>query len=355
MSGVSMPTRDQPATTKRPMSERSVFILQELLKLRRLSRPQFAALCRRPADPMKLKMPISRLRQRDLINVDYMPIGRKSEALLKLTETGHRHAAISMGRDHDSHYRDYVNVDFLAHLLMGNELYLRIVAQGASDWAAVRHNAGHFEWLASNEDTSFIWEAPAEFKGERKQRRVVPDITIETEATRYLVEIERSTKTQTTVGRKIESYCHLFSPLRSAQEKTGYALKYADGKKAVVVFVFTDERRALNARAQFERRAKAGAFYIPAWKCGTVNVVGDELRRELLGRAPTPPPLPRSDLIVRYRDSITRYVVDTTKQIVDIEALVRANRPVPMPVRPPSLPEMYELLKLLKAQPGAAS
>ncbi|MCC6808646.1 MAG: replication-relaxation family protein [Deltaproteobacteria bacterium] len=321
-----------------------------------MTREQFAMLCRLEPTRTKTKFPIYRLAKKDLICTDYLALGRTCQPLLKLTETGHRQAAISTSRDHDAHYRDYVKVDFLAHLLLGTDLYLRIVAHGATDWAVVRQNASQFEWHASNEDTSFLWDAPAEFKGERRQRRVVPDVTVETESTRYLIEVERSTKTQSVVGRKIENYSHLFSPLRSAQDRSGYALKYPDEKKAVVVFVFDDERRAVNARAQFERKAKGAGFYIPAWKCGTVETVGDELRRELLGRAPAVSAPTGADIIGRYKDAIHSFVIESTKQIVDIEERVRSNQPVPMPKRPAALEQMAGLLRELKAlRAGGAS
>lgn len=333
--------------TKRPISERSVFILQELLKLRRLTRDQFTTLCRLGPTKSASKFPIWRLAQKGLVAHDYLPIGRKSQPLIKLTETGHRHAAISMGRDHESHYRDYVAVDFLAHLLVINDLYLRIVAQGASDWAAVRQHASFFEWYASNDDTSFIWDAPAEFKGDRRQRRVVPDVTIETETTRYLVEVERSTKTQAAVARKVELYSHLFSPLRSAHDKPGYARKYPDAKKPVVVFVFTDERRAQNARAHFERRAKAQDFYIPAWKCGSVEGIGEELRRELVGRGVAAPVVSTGEILERYKTAIQSYVVETSKQLGEIRRRLKKNEPVPMPTRPAALDDMASMLREL--------
>lgn len=342
---------------KRPMSERSVFILQELLKLRRLTRDHFTTLCRLgPAQ--RAKLPIWRLCQKGLVTIEHLPIGRRSQPLLKLTEGGHRKAAVSMGRDHDANYRDYVGVDFMAHLLVISDFYLRIVAQGASDWAAVRQNASHFEWHASNDDTSFIWDAPAEFKGDRRQRRVVPDVTIETEATRYLVEVERPTKTQSVVARKVEGYSHLFSPLRSAQDRSGYALKYPDAKKPVVVFVFTDERRALNARAHFERRAKAQDFYIPSWKCGTVETVGDELRRELLGRGPsaTAAPVVSGEAIHRHKEAIKNYVIETTKQFKAAEAAAEKNEPLPMLKRPASFEEMAKLVhELFPKQPSGGA
>src|SRR5690349_9413870 len=100
MSAAETETSALPTTT-RPLAERSVFVLQELLKLRRLTRPQFAALCRFGDDPKKSKFPIYRLCKKDLIGVDYLPLGRRSEPLLKLTVTGHRQAAISLGRGHD--------------------------------------------------------------------------------------------------------------------------------------------------------------------------------------------------------------------------------------------------------------
>jgi len=340
--------KTEAPVTARPLAERSVFVLQQLLKLRRMTGPQFAMLCRLRGGPKNSKIPVYRLCKKHLIGIDYLPIGRRSEPLLKLTETGHRQAATSMGRAHDENYRDYVQVDFLAHLLMGNELYLRIIAHGAKDWTAVRHNSDCFDWFASNDGTSFSWEAPAEFKSERRERRLVPDITIETASARYLVEIERSTKTQLVVQQKVENYSHLFSPLRSAQDKTGYASKYPDKKKPIVVFVFGDEQRALNARAHFERRAKASTtFYIPAWRCGTVESIGDELRRELFGRPA--PPLPfNHEVLMKYADIVRRYATDSLAKLTAIQELVGKQQPVPMPELPKSLPEMHALLQLIK-------
>jgi hypothetical protein len=170
---------------------------------------------------------------------------------------------------------------------------------------------------------------------------------IETDTRRFLVEIERSTKTLRAVERKIENYVHLFSPLKSAADRPAYAQKYGDDKTACVIFVFQSEERAKNARKFFERRAGQQNFRVPEWRCGTVASIAGYLRQELLS-ATAPTPLVADSVTADVVNLVYTYVNESMATFVELQKAIAAGKPIAMPRLPKSSQGIKDFLKVHK-------
>lgn len=324
------------------ISERGAFVIGELMKLRRLTEPQLKRLV---VDKSKRgeKFMIARLQTLQLATWDTTLVSGAITPLVRLTELGRKRAADSLGRVHSATFRD--DIVFYAHLLRTADLYLSIVTEGARDWIEVRERASRFDWLSSNEQTQFRYRALTEFAGAQTiYRQVVPDVTIETETRRYLVEIEKSTKAQSVVGRKVEQYGYLFSPLKTADERPAYFQKYGDEKEPVLLFVFDSEARATNARVHFEKYAGLQNFPMPEWRSGTADVIGEYLRRELLD-VKTLVKRPREvALSAESFEALRRYVAECTQTIVDLQDAIAQRQMPESPTLPANRNAVREIL-----------
>ncbi|MCC6805823.1 MAG: replication-relaxation family protein [Deltaproteobacteria bacterium] len=250
---------------------------------------QLALLLGLPTHNRSAEMVVWRLERLDLLSREKAPNHhRKVEGdpelvdCARLTEKGLRLAMESLGRQTKENPRDLIK--YYQHLLMGVDLYLAVVCSPGGDWMAARRRAQMFEWFSSNEGTRLEYERMREFHASKAKRSMVtPDVTIETDTRRYLVEIERSTKSLKVVFTKIDQYADLFSPLKTAAGKPAYKLKYADDKEPVVVFVFQSEERAEAARNYYTKRRVDQAFRLASFKCGSVATVAEMLRTDIFG------------------------------------------------------------------------
>jgi hypothetical protein len=281
-------------------------------------------------------------------------VGLRQRSVYMLTEEGYRQACASSGR-HPNLYRDHVAVEFLAHLLMTTDFYLELLTKSARDWSEVRRRSAAFEWFASNERTRFQWDAP----GREHQRRVDPDATIETETHRFLIEIERSTKSLPVVKGKFETYNRLFSRVASRSTISGYRQKFGDDKQPVVVFVFASAERAKNAQAVADRmRATDGpGWQIPDLRIGTVESAARGLRDLVLGgqkRLVVSPVLsaeagvPAADV-----DLIRRHVSETWRLIEQVQHAAAAGEVLKKPLLPRTLSAMNTLVGQLSRRSGS--
>src|SRR5262249_41057750 len=149
----------------------------------------------------------------------------------------------ALGRQSTVDSYDELDHVFVDYLMMGTRLYLGIVGFRAETWLDVRDRAATFQWKSSAEGTAIRWR---ELDRNRMEcsRRVAPDIVIENDAHRYLIEIERSTKTLKMVDLKIENYMRVFSPLRTLNKATPYEQRYPDAREPILILVFESEERA---------------------------------------------------------------------------------------------------------------
>lgn len=273
---------------QRKLTSRDAFLFEELFKLRRLSYVHVQKLLcmsnRREAVSMLLK----RLEESQFIQRDHSYVHCQLIVTARLLTKGYANVSQALQRTQYFQGAQSLDDEFLAHLFLATDLYLKIVTHEAEDWVAVKSHAAKFKWLPSNENTAFTWEEIGESSARKRLRRIIPDVVIENETHRYLVEIERSTKPLKVVERKFEHYNRLFSKLRTMSEKSPYQQKYSDDLKPVVVFVFENEVRARNVQTLFESRARSNMFFIPRYVCGEVGAVAQILRGELLSSSEVP-------------------------------------------------------------------
>ncbi|MCC6812143.1 MAG: replication-relaxation family protein [Deltaproteobacteria bacterium] len=330
------------------LPERGRFLVQELYKLRRLTAEQVGELLRCPGGswaPIRLARRIERL---GFFGRQTTYVRARAIDLFRLTDMGRQQAASALGRDYAPSIHDDLDAEFIDHLMMGTELYLRIVTEGCGDWIDVRNRASMFAWFSSNEHTQFSWE---EYGAERQRvsRKVIPDITIETETARYLVEIERSTKTQRGVERKVEKYTKLFSPLRALGGGVSpYVEKYPDARKPVLVLVFESEDRAAEVARRIEKRSTQRFFNIPAWRCGTLASIAPWLRQELCGATPAVKTDDVGRVLARYEDVVLRFIGETTGVLRDLRTAEQRGERLVAPKDPDSLPKIAELVGELR-------
>lgn len=336
----------RPGNKCRRLSERGSYVLQELFKLRRMTLPQLARLLGLSAERNGALFVVYRLESLGFVRRESVAIGTELVSLVRLTDQGARWASEALGRAVRESARD--DVQFYAHLLKTGDLYLELVREGAKNWIEARERAASFVWLASNDDTQFLWQAMREFDAGRKRyRRVVPDVTIETDTHRFLVEIEKSTKSLRAVDVKIAQYCAVFSPLKSAGDRPAYQQKYGDAKRPAVLFVFETEARAENARRLFERRAREQNFRIPEWHCGTVESTAALLRKNIRSLGPVKPrPAPAATCLTRAdHDLLRAFFVQSLRELRAVQdAVSRGQMPAP-PKNPPSFEAYGEFLR----------
>jgi hypothetical protein len=267
-----------------------VFVLQELLKVRRMTKQQIARLCRIEGEASDASRSMRRRLEALKMVAAENPFRDSTKFMVKLTEAGHRYACelfLDERMKSGWHYRDVINPDSLLHLLKTTDLYVDIVARRATDWLEVREAASRFTWLAFNESIAFRWKEP-QLSVRRDMQSdspyLLPDAVMETSDKRFLIELERPTKTLGAAFRKIDQYNRLFSIARSANDKSPYRQKYDDDLQPVVVFVFDcrpdDVRRADNFRREMLRRQtnEASRFFIPAWEVKSLDAAADYLR-----------------------------------------------------------------------------
>ena len=274
------------------LSVRQVFVLQELLKVRRMTQVQLARLCRIENAADASRSLRRRLEGLGVVSSDdAFRDGKK--VVLKLNEPGHRYACelfLDERMKSAWHYREAINPDSLLHLLKTTDLYVDIIARSANDWLEVREMASRFTWVAFNENIAFRWKEPAALikrDTESDKPYLLPDAVMETGDKRFLIELERPTKTLGAAFRKIDQYNRLFSITRSVGDQSPYRQKYYDDLQPVVVFVFDcrpdDVRRADNFRREMVRRQtnEAARFFIPAWEVKSLGAASEYLRDQL--------------------------------------------------------------------------
>lgn len=349
---------------KRQLTDRGAFVLQELFKLRRLTYAQLGRLCKMNSKDVgnAAGMLALRLERFGFIQRKQLFIRCEPLVVMKLAEKGHLQAAYALGRAQSAHFSDHLDEEFLMHLMIGTELYLKLVADDAKDWVAVRQKAATFKWLPSNEDTSFLWHEP-DRHGEAQLRRLIPDVTLESVHRRYLIELERPTKSLKVVERKIEHYHQLFSPLHSLDGVTGYQKKYADPLQPVVVFAFESEERAAHARVLFEQKSVQSNFKIGCWYCGHLSQVAAYFKQELWNKdVPEPSkkitrfqqPVAAAEFFDDYADAILTYINETYQTIKAVREQLKNQQVVSMPAIPSSLNKIKSLAETLKQRQSSA-
>ncbi|MCC6806880.1 MAG: replication-relaxation family protein [Deltaproteobacteria bacterium] len=279
--------RKKPGTR---VTEREAFLVTELLRVRRLTVRQIARLAF--VNDEAGRWIVRRLVCLGLVEEQFVDRLSSDKAIL-LTDEGYRFACRRAGVEpNDDYFRDRIGWEQRVHAVAISELYVDLVTAGVGSWLDARGRADAFTWRVSNADTAFRWIEPRDVN-KRVGRQVIPDVTLETDATRYLVEIERPTKSLGRVlSEKIAPYNHLFSLGRVVAERSAYAQKYPDTKAPVVLFVCHSAARAKSVRECFEKAAARQGFYIPAWRVGASAEVGGELAAEIFGARPVKPASP---------------------------------------------------------------
>ena len=259
------------------LSARGAFVLDVLLKVRRMTDEQLGRLCGIENGVDAVRCARRRLLALGFVaSDDFFRDG--SRIVLRLTESGHRVAAARTGNAiHTWNYRDDVHPDMMQHLLKATELFVETVGGASADWMDARERADAFFWQSSNDDTSFLWKQPS-LQGDPANRRVIPDVTVELGNKRVFIEIERSTKTLGVVFKKIAQYHDLFSPAQVIGAQTAYEQKYPDRKPAEVWWVFDSDERAKHVREHVARQMGQPMFYTPASFVGTLPEAAARLR-----------------------------------------------------------------------------
>lgn len=248
----------------------------------------------------------ARLESLGLVKVERLYAELRPDDVVRLTGDGHaKVAAMSFGREHAPFHRDDVQAVYMAKLLWAVDLYLAMVADGAKDWPEVKNRAQGFSWFSANEKTTFEWKQPGEFN-RPKLRRVMPIATIENATSRYLVEVFWHQRLIDNFLYDVNNYCHIFSIVRaSGNNPAAYYQRYLDDLKPVVVFLFSNEKLAKQGAAIIEKRSKEMNFYIPAWRCGTVDSLARELGKEL-AVAPLAQALPSREALQAHNERLTK-------------------------------------------------
>lgn len=281
------------------LSARGAFVLCEVYKVRRMTVQQVARLCAVPEKSFAAIDLCRRLRALKYLEIDDL-FRDRSKLVVSLTDAGRRFAVDRLGRGHRGGLRDEAGDEFALHTLRGAELYVSIVTAGAQDWLAVRANADRFDCYSTNEGIDFSWVGRLNFK--QVNRKVVPDAVIETPKERFLIEIERSTKTLGVVLAKVENYCHVFSLTKNTKDCSAYREKYADDRAPVVVFMLDSKERANNVAALVEKKKQLDRFPIPSLFIGSL----DETARYLRDRVGVGTPL--VDAPSLFSQAVRQYV-----------------------------------------------
>jgi len=328
------------------LSERGSFVLHELLKTRRLSKAQVEKLCCVENKPNAARFLLMRLQSLGLIRRESVIVKCKAISIYGLTEKGHRHVCSSSGRYHSQSYHREAQIDFLQHLLSVTDFYLNLVAKGAKDWVEVKQRAEKFEWFSSNEGTRIYRLAPTE--DDRRERKFAdPDVTIETETHRYLIEIERSTKTHAAVRPKYHIYNAVFSPLANVSGIPSYNEKYSDGKIPVVVFAFQSEERAANAKdlIDHQRANESENWYVKDLRIGSIEEMADRLRAEIILGSQHAIPSNREVIPTHHIKLIRDYLHESAVIISNVRKAIDAGQPVQRPAVPSSMRALIELVR----------
>lgn len=287
------------------VTERDAFLVTALLRVRRLTIAQVAQLAF--AKEETGRWIVRRLVSMELAEEQFVDRLHSDKSIL-LTDEGYRFACRRVGAEPSNEYfRDRIGWEQRVHALANSQLYVDFVTNGASSWQEARMRSDAFSWRVSNADTAFRWVEPRDVN-KRVGRQVIPDITLETETTRYLIEVERPTKSLARVlSEKIAPYSHLFSLGRVVADRSAYAQKYPDNKKPVVVFVCHSNARAKSVQECFEKVAARPGFYVSSWRVGESSGIGAELAREVFGER----------AVVRAsRDELQQWI----RQIVEVAA-----------------------------------
>ena len=284
------------------LSARGAFVLRELFKVRRMTTRQVARLCVVPEESQAAMDLCRRLRALGFITMEDL-FHERSRIVVTLTDNGRRFAIDRLGRGHRSPLRDDGKDEFALHSIRGAELYVRVVSSGAKDWLAVRANADRFEWYSSNESVDIAWKEPGEFRN-GVWRKVIPDALIETTDARFMLEVERSTKTLNGVMAKIENYSQMFSPVRAVNGVSPYYAKHADKRAPILVVLLDSAERAKNVKELLEARKQRQRYYVPATFIGDMEDTVAFLCRQMGLNAPPRRHDPQAQLMAEVR----RYV-----------------------------------------------
>ena len=111
------------------------------------------------------------------------------------------------------------------------DLYVDIIARGATDWLEVREAASRFTWLAYNENIAFRWKEPqlsVRRDVQSENPYLLPDAMMETSDRRFLIELERPTKPLGAAFRKIDQYNRLLHPSQGSEDTDAAAREPID-------------------------------------------------------------------------------------------------------------------------------
>jgi hypothetical protein len=265
------------------LSPRGAFVLRELFKVRRMTMTQVARLCvvsEQSQAPVDL---CRRLRALGFITIEDL-FADRSKVVISLTEAGRHFAIDRLGRSHRSSIRDDGKDEFTLHSIRGAELYVRLVSGSGTDWVGIQGNADRFEWYSSNESVDFTWR---DIDGSYRStiRKVIPDAVLETAERRFMIEVERSTKTLNAVMAKIENYCHVFS-VACTMDKPAYSAKYSDRLAPALVVLLDSDARAANVKELLELRKQKPGYCIPSVFVGGMDDTVAYLRKHVGLSAP---------------------------------------------------------------------
>lgn len=297
----------------RRLTSRGRFIVTEMLKLREVTVEQVSMLLRMkyakkaPLTKQAAWFVLERLRSLGLLEVQDSYVRLERHLVYQLTKRGHEQAAMAVGVDEYQRFSEQAVPPYLlAHQLMVNELYLRVLSERARSWVETMNNAARFLWVPANEKSAFRWRKPS-WTNKKIFRKVIPDVTVETDKVRFLIEVERSTKTLSGVGEKLTNYHELFSKTAIAEGgATAYKAKYKDELRPVVMFVFQSEQRAMNVQKEHERRRRTDPTYAIAEALfGSLEQAVAKLRQELLD---APPPVPKLMADEAFLEELRTYV-----------------------------------------------
>jgi hypothetical protein len=261
-------TQEAPTPKAKFLTERSVFGLECLLFVRRLTDEQMQRLLYAGKDTgtKKTAEAMRQVRRRwmalQLVESSYL------DAMLDTLVLAHTNKGFveSFRRCYPERVfppaRTRVAPETMRHQLELAELFVSIATARARRWQDVRDCVASFHWSSFDIDVR-ISRREEDVDGRVHERATVPDAVLTTHAHRFLIEVERSTKTlDRVVQEKARPYNAVFSTASVRGNKTPYQQKFSDARSPVIVFAVCSSERAANLKRLLHGDLRVPAFFV---------------------------------------------------------------------------------------------
>lgn len=272
--------RGTQAEEAKRVTDRSLFGLECLLLVERATEMQMQRLLY-PERQTSTRIDAMRTVRRrlvalKLVEVEYLDTARRT-VLLKLSARGFFESFMRLSPTGAlPPPRRRIAPETVRHQLELAELFVSLVTGGAKRWQDVRDCTTSFQWSSFDADVR-IPRREEDVDGRVHERATVADAIMTTGTHRFLVEVERSTKTLDRVVReKARPYNAIFSTASIRGNRTPYQQKFPDALAPVVVFVVASRERATNLRKLLEAELRA-----PSWFVGDREEVVVFLRKHI--------------------------------------------------------------------------